>query len=232
MNRKQLLSKTVRNIELLAKNIGMSSLDFYGLLDQGYKPHRAKTKGFWLFGTKRIVMPRQSGFSKEVAIKDYGDFVKKAGENYIKNIKSRARKELEDAWDRERDEKINVEIEKRVDELAKYSKAAEIGIKKIYQKAREKMIAEYIKKRVEKSLRIVGKIKLLPKKLSDNNFKKPIRGLDFLAEQKRFLLDELPQLDEQERLELLDTLKDVYLLNKEENQAIKKIKESWEKLQV
>jgi hypothetical protein len=64
--------------------------------------------------------------------------------------------------------------------------------------------------------------------LTDNNLKKFIESLKLADEQKKFLLDELPQMDEKERLELLATLKDVYVLNEEEGEAIEKIKKNWE----
>lgn len=64
--------------------------------------------------------------------------------------------------------------------------------------------------------------------LTDNNLKKFIESLKLADEQKKFLLDELPQLDEKERMELLETLKDVYMLNEEEKAAIEKIKKNWE----
>lgn len=63
--------------------------------------------------------------------------------------------------------------------------------------------------------------------LTDNNLKNFIESLKLSDEQKNFLLDELPQLDAKDRLELLDTLKDVYLLNEEEKQALQKIKDNW-----
>jgi hypothetical protein len=65
--------------------------------------------------------------------------------------------------------------------------------------------------------------------LTDKNLKNFIESLKLSGEQKNFLLDELPQLDDEERLELLDTLKDVYLLNREEADAIQKIKDNWQK---
>ena len=65
--------------------------------------------------------------------------------------------------------------------------------------------------------------------LTDNNLKTFIETLKLADEQKKFLLDELPQLDTKERLELLDTLKDVYILNEEEKEALAKIKDNWQK---
>lgn len=64
--------------------------------------------------------------------------------------------------------------------------------------------------------------------LTDNNLKKFIESLKLSDEQKNFLLDELPQLDEKERMEMLTTLKDVYILNEEEKEAIEKMKSNWE----
>jgi len=64
--------------------------------------------------------------------------------------------------------------------------------------------------------------------LDTDNLKNFILSLKINPEQEKFLLDELPTLDEKERLELLNTLKDVYILNEEEDQAIKKIKDNWQ----
>ena len=64
--------------------------------------------------------------------------------------------------------------------------------------------------------------------LSTENLKKLILGLKISPEQEKFLLSELPQMDEKERTELLETLKNVYLLNEEERQAKEKVKSNWE----
>jgi len=65
--------------------------------------------------------------------------------------------------------------------------------------------------------------------LETDNLKNFILSLKISPEQEKFLLDELPSMDEKERLELLNTLKDVYLLNEEEKKAKEKIKNNWEK---
>lgn len=65
--------------------------------------------------------------------------------------------------------------------------------------------------------------------LDNDNLKTFIKSLKIDPEQEKLLLDEVPKLDEKERLELLNTLKDVYVLNKEEDQAIKKVKDNWDK---
>ena len=64
--------------------------------------------------------------------------------------------------------------------------------------------------------------------LNNDNLKDFIETLKINEEQKKILLDKLPQMDGKERIELLKTLKDVYLLNEEENQALQKIKDNWE----
>ena len=46
-----------------------------------------------------------------------------------------------------------------------------------------------------------------------------IKSLKISPEQEKFLLDDLPKLNEAERLELLGMLKNVYLLNKEEERV-------------
>ena len=63
--------------------------------------------------------------------------------------------------------------------------------------------------------------------LDNDNLKTFIESLRLSPEQKNLLIGELPKLDERERLELLDTLKDVYVLNAEEDQVKQKIKDNW-----
>ena len=65
--------------------------------------------------------------------------------------------------------------------------------------------------------------------LETENLKNFILSLKINPEQEKFLFDQLPTLNENERLELLNTLKDVYLLNEEEKQAVEKVKANWEK---
>jgi hypothetical protein len=64
--------------------------------------------------------------------------------------------------------------------------------------------------------------------LDTDNLKSFIESLKINEEQKKVLFDELPKMDEKERLELLDMLKNVYLLNEEENKALENLKSNWE----
>ena len=43
------------------------------------------------------------------------------------------------------------------------------------------------------------------------------------------MVDALPRMNKKERLEMLDKLNDIYVLNQEEDQVIQKIKDGWEK---
>jgi hypothetical protein len=63
--------------------------------------------------------------------------------------------------------------------------------------------------------------------LLDKNLQEFINKLKINDEQKKFLFDELPAMDTKDRLELLDTLKDVYVLNQEEAEEIKKLEDNW-----
>ena len=65
--------------------------------------------------------------------------------------------------------------------------------------------------------------------LDTNNLKNFIQSLKIDPEQEKLLLDKLPTMDENERLELLDTLKNVYILNEEHGQAVEKLKANWGK---
>lgn len=62
--------------------------------------------------------------------------------------------------------------------------------------------------------------------LTDENLKKFITSLKIKPEQEKSLLENLPKMNEAERTELLTMLKDVYALNAEEDQAIKKIQDN------
>ncbi|MCX6720023.1 MAG: hypothetical protein NTV36_02855 [Candidatus Staskawiczbacteria bacterium] len=64
--------------------------------------------------------------------------------------------------------------------------------------------------------------------LTDNNLKKFIEGLKLPDSQKNFLLDEISQMDAKERIDLLEALKDVVILNEEEKQALQKVKDNWQ----
>lgn len=63
--------------------------------------------------------------------------------------------------------------------------------------------------------------------LSEENFKNLISKLRIDDDQKSFLLSELPKMDTEDRLGLLDALKDVYILDREEAETIKKIEDNW-----
>jgi hypothetical protein len=62
--------------------------------------------------------------------------------------------------------------------------------------------------------------------LLNNSFKSFIEKLEIEQEQKDSLLLKIPQLNKEERLKLLDTLGQIYLLNLEEQETIEKIKSS------
>jgi len=68
---------------------------------------------------------------------------------------------------------------------------------------------------------------MIPYFLSNKNLQELVKALKINDAQKSFLLNELPQMNGKERLELLDMLKKVFVLDKEESQAIKKIKDNW-----
>jgi hypothetical protein len=56
--------------------------------------------------------------------------------------------------------------------------------------------------------------------------------IDFLnidEDKKNYFMDRIPQMDEEEREELLSVLRDVYLLEKEKEEAISMIREFYKK---
>ena len=63
--------------------------------------------------------------------------------------------------------------------------------------------------------------------ITNSALKKLIEKLGINQEKKDILLEKLPQLDEEERLRLFETLKNIFFLNLEEKRAIEEIKKRW-----
>lgn len=66
-----------------------------------------------------------------------------------------------------------------------------------------------------------------PNILKNNSLKSLVLSLNIKKEQEAFLLEKIPQLDEEERIALLKTLTDVYLLNIEEKESADRLKKLW-----
>ncbi|MEK7069873.1 MAG: hypothetical protein AAB962_02340 [Patescibacteria group bacterium] len=66
-----------------------------------------------------------------------------------------------------------------------------------------------------------------PDILKNNSLKSLVLSLGIKEEQEAFLLEKIPQLDEDERIALLKTLTDVYLLNMEEKESAERLKKLW-----
>lgn len=67
----------------------------------------------------------------------------------------------------------------------------------------------------------------IPDILKNNSLKSLILSLNIKKEQESFLLDKIPQMDEDERISLLKTLTDVYFLNIEEKESSERLKKLW-----
>lgn len=63
--------------------------------------------------------------------------------------------------------------------------------------------------------------------LTNNALKEFIEGLKIRKEQKEFLISKIPELDEEERINLFNMAKEIYLLDLEEEKAIERIKKFW-----
>lgn len=64
--------------------------------------------------------------------------------------------------------------------------------------------------------------------LTDENLKKAIQNAKIDQDQKDALVLKIPELNEEERLKLLDVLKQVVLLDLEETEVLGKIKNNWQ----
>jgi len=64
--------------------------------------------------------------------------------------------------------------------------------------------------------------------LTNENLKEFVESLKISKEQKDVLILRIPLLDEKERFEFLDALKEIYFLDMDEQDAVEKVKNSWE----
>jgi len=64
--------------------------------------------------------------------------------------------------------------------------------------------------------------------LLNENLKNFIEKLDIDKEQKDALIFKIPNLDKEERLKLLATLGEIYLLDSEEKEILEKLKAGWQ----
>jgi len=169
-------------LELAGKK-GIEGQDFYGLLNEGYKPYEAKIKRpRFLVGAKKLIIPNrdrdEKSFIKAAINKNSGP-VKLTNNPYLKEIEAQAVKELEDRWDKYYEENVNNEIQRRITELAESPEKAEGGIREMYKNAREKIVAEYVRKRVEKNSKTKEQLAVIEKKFKEQGKKKDIN--DFMS---------------------------------------------------
>ena len=83
-------------------------------------------------------------------------------------LKWKRKEQIEDAWDNITIKKLRAEIEKRMEELAKSPETAEGGVEKVYEKARERIMVEYIKDRAAKHPKTAEQIKVLEREFKGN----------------------------------------------------------------
>jgi hypothetical protein len=155
-------------LEAAEKN-GVKGPDVYGMLEQGYKPHEIKSKGF--FAKKMIVGAR------EMSVDQFKNLAKTAGDDYSRKIEQQVRMGLENEWDKEHDKEVRDEIEKRISELAASPEAAEGGVAAVYEKARKRIVDGYIKARLEKNPKTKEEMEVVAKKLNKGGKDKNIGDL-------------------------------------------------------
>jgi len=64
--------------------------------------------------------------------------------------------------------------------------------------------------------------------LSNKNFQEVISKLNISEADKNILTSKVPQMDKEERLQILEVLKNIYLLDLEQTQALEKIQKNWQ----
>jgi len=64
--------------------------------------------------------------------------------------------------------------------------------------------------------------------LTDDNLKVFIEGVNITKEEKDSLIASLPALTEEERIKLLEALKDIQTLDEKQQDAVNKLKNNWQ----
>ena len=153
------------------KKNGIEGPAFYGMLEKGEKPYGNIQKvGMWPFnrrGTEILSTKNKPGVETVV------DF-NKAGEDYKDKIEVLAKTKLEKFWDKEHAQKINEGVEKRISELAKSPFSAEGGIEMVYQKAKERIVREYIEDYKKKEPKTKEQLASIEKVFSAKGIKKDV----------------------------------------------------------
>lgn len=152
-----------------AEKNGVKGLDVYGMLEQGYKPHEIKAKGF--FVKKMIVGGR------EMSADQLKGLARSAGDSFLAKISTKVEKDLEDEWEWMHEQSVDKRIEERISKLAASPEAAEGGVEAIYEKARKRIIDEYIKAHLEKNPRTKEEMGIIEKRLNKGGKDRNINDL-------------------------------------------------------
>lgn len=133
--------------KLSIKN-GIHYEDMCALLEDGYKPHEAKIKGFFW---QNVVIPKQGGEPETMPIQKGTNFIDASAsiEKYSTKIENQSRQNLDRAWENDHSNRARVKMEIRIKDLAKSPENAINGIKGVYEKARERMAAKLSEKQLE-----------------------------------------------------------------------------------
>jgi hypothetical protein len=147
-------------IELSNRN-GITDAAVWGLLKNGFRPYEPVKWAFWGDGillptidgnTKKIKPAESKGKNMFVELlnsqksisAEYDNFIEKITNDYKGEINFSVKSELETEWQKQYEELVNYEIDKSIKLTANSPENAEDGIDAIYEKARQRIIQEYI----------------------------------------------------------------------------------------
>ncbi len=138
-------------------------VDFYALLETGYKPHTAAVRGFrripnWLVGLRGRVTIAKVENGKEVeknmSTKKLDELIENSRTEREKSIRDQAEKELKEDWNRTKNElgrqhtaRVRDFIEERIRYYAESPERARGGTEGVYRESRNRIIQEFITKR-------------------------------------------------------------------------------------
>lgn len=161
-----------------AKSQGISQDSFYGLLQQGYRPYQKEKKGW--FSRKPKSMIKSNG---EAVLWDekFDDTIKQIGEQYWEKIDAQSREQFfGPKWDTAFDKAVRVQKEKIIARTARSPERTVESIEKSFNDAKERIMADYIKKRAEKQPKTAEQLSAISAEFKENE--KPVDMGKFMGD--------------------------------------------------
>ena len=174
------LEFTERKIEDLSQKHELKKEEVFYLLVAGYNPEEFKSKGIF---RKKIEVKK----GEKIPLGKIEDFKKVQFEIAERKIREKVKEELGKKWEEEYQKLVKEYREEEIKKLAKFPEEAIKGIEEIYQKLKDRLIAE----RAEKELKKEGKTREEIKEIERKFERKGKDIIEFLREVLNFQKEQL-----------------------------------------